>query len=151
VPGSVLLGRPGDEYRCTHDHCEGGDECLAVHLTPQLVHEIAPRHGGGWRSGSAPPLAELIVRGERLRAAAAGHCDIGLDEAALSLVACYASLADPAAASKPAARAIDRRRAVESALWIDAHADQQIDLHALAARSGLSAFSICACSLRRWV
>ena len=33
VAGSVLVGHPGDEYVCTHDHvC--GDECLSFFLTP---------------------------------------------------------------------------------------------------------------------
>jgi len=38
---------------------------------------------------------------------------------------------------QPAAR--DRRRAVESALWIDAHGGEPIDLQTLARRAGLSA------------
>ncbi|HSW24008.1 MAG TPA: AraC family ligand binding domain-containing protein, partial [Burkholderiaceae bacterium] len=32
VPGSVLVLKPGDEYLCTHEHREGGDDCLAVFL-----------------------------------------------------------------------------------------------------------------------
>ena len=31
VRGSLLLGRPGDEYVCSHDHADG-DECLSFHL-----------------------------------------------------------------------------------------------------------------------
>ncbi|MCW5657353.1 MAG: helix-turn-helix transcriptional regulator [Burkholderiaceae bacterium] len=137
VPGSVLLGRPGDEYRCTHEHHHGGDECLAVHLAAQLVDELAPR---GWQSGAAAPCAELMVSAERMRAAACGDSDVALDEAALSFAARYATLAHDGAPLPAAARAQDRRRAVESALWIDAHADQPIDLHTLARRCGLSAY-----------
>jgi hypothetical protein len=37
VAGSLLVGRPGDEYVCTHDHAHGGDECLAFHLAPETV------------------------------------------------------------------------------------------------------------------
>ncbi|HVO06972.1 MAG TPA: AraC family transcriptional regulator, partial [Burkholderiaceae bacterium] len=28
VPGSVLVLKPGDDYQCTHEHREGGDDCL---------------------------------------------------------------------------------------------------------------------------
>jgi len=38
------------------------------------------------------------------------------------------------------ATARDRRRAVESALWIDAHADREIDLDTTAKAAGVSSF-----------
>src|SRR2546422_835926 len=41
VAGSILVGYPGDEYVCTHDHARGdGDECLSFHMTPTLVEAI---------------------------------------------------------------------------------------------------------------
>jgi len=89
VPGSVLVLKPGDDYQCTHAHREGGDDCLAVLLAPEVVHELAPRRGA-WLSGGLPPLAELMVRGELMRAVACGHSDVGLDEAALAFVARFA-------------------------------------------------------------
>ncbi|HVO09043.1 MAG TPA: AraC family transcriptional regulator [Burkholderiaceae bacterium] len=138
VPGSVLVLKPGDDYQCTHEHREGGDDCLAVFLTPELVHELAPRRGA-WASGGTPPLAEMMVRGEWMRAAAAGDSDVGLDEAALAFVARFAALTDDDAEAREPAAA-DRRRAVGSALWIDAHADQALDLQRLAAQCGLSAY-----------
>jgi hypothetical protein len=66
VAGSILVGRHGDEYMCTHDHVRG-DECLSFHLSQELVETIA----GGlaiWRTGSLPPLAELVVLGELAQA-----------------------------------------------------------------------------------
>ncbi len=39
VAGSVLVGRAGDDYVCSHDHvC--GDECLSLQLAPELVEAI---------------------------------------------------------------------------------------------------------------
>ena len=38
VAGSFLVGHPGDEYMCTHDHI-GGDECLGA------GHRILRSHG----------------------------------------------------------------------------------------------------------
>ena len=44
VAGSVLVGHPGDEYTCSHDHvC--GDECLSFFLSPELVETIGGRTG----------------------------------------------------------------------------------------------------------
>ena len=39
MPGAVLLGRPGDEFTCTHDHHGGGDECLAFFIEPEVADD----------------------------------------------------------------------------------------------------------------
>lgn len=44
------------------------------------------------QSGAMPPLPELIVWGERVRAAAQGRTGLGLDEAALALVSRFVGL-----------------------------------------------------------
>src|SRR5260370_2652803 len=78
VAGSILVGHPGDEYVCTHDHvC--GDECLSFFLEPEVVEAIGDR-SDVWQIGAAPPLPELMVLGELAQAAADGRSDIGLDE-----------------------------------------------------------------------
>ena len=54
VAGSILVGHPGDEYVCSHDHvC--GDECLSFFLGPELVEAIGGPGGGlaGRRSTAA--------------------------------------------------------------------------------------------------
>jgi AraC family transcriptional regulator len=138
VPGSWLVGRPGDEYICTHDHRDGGDECLAFFFAPELVDELGARQRA-WRSGGLPPLAELVALGELARAAASGQRDIGLDEIGLKLAERFVRLGEaPTSAAAP--RAADCKRAVESALWIEAHSAQPVELQALAARAGLSPF-----------
>jgi len=138
VPGSVLLGRPGDKFTCTHEHHLGGDECLAVFLVPALVDEIA--RGRPWASGALPPLPELMVLGELARAAANGEADVGLDEAGLALASRLATLAGGLehAPHRPSGR--DRRRAVESALLIESRAAEPVDLAMLAAEAGLSPY-----------
>src|SRR5262245_6276126 len=61
VAGSILVGYPGDEYVCTHDHARGeGDECLSFHLTQEMVEEVGDRPSA-WRRGCVPPLSELMV------------------------------------------------------------------------------------------
>src|SRR3954452_1893877 len=78
VAGSVLIGHPGDEYTCTHEHvC--GDECLSFFLAPELVEAIGDS-GAPWQIGSAPPLPELVVLGDLPKAAADASRNMGLDE-----------------------------------------------------------------------
>src|SRR5260370_179040 len=86
VGGSFLLGRPGDEYLCTHEHHAQGDECLSYHFDAELLDTLG-LPARIWRSGALPPLAELAVLGERAQAAAEGRSDVGLDEAGVLLAA----------------------------------------------------------------
>lgn len=139
VPGSVLIGQPGDEYLCTHDHHICGDECLAFFLAPEVVDELTGKVDA-WQSGAMPALPELVVLGEMAQAAVMGRNALGFDEIGLALAARFVQvLGANRRASSPLAAA-DRRRAVESANWIDAHAADAIDLHSLAQRAGLSPF-----------
>ncbi|MEO5561330.1 MAG: AraC family transcriptional regulator [Dokdonella sp.] len=139
VPGSLLVGHPGDEFVCTHDHHICGDECLSFHFTSELVQSMDDRCKV-WRTGSLPPLAELVVFGELAQAAANGGNDLGLEEAGLLFATRFIELAGGRERDTALPRAIDRRRAVETALWMDANSHQPIDLDAAARESGLSPF-----------
>src|SRR6266853_6838177 len=68
VAGSILIGHPGDEYTCTHDHVVG-DECVSFFLDAELVETIGDR-AAVWQVGSVPPLPELMVLGELAQTAA---------------------------------------------------------------------------------
>lgn len=138
VAGSVLVGYPGDEYLCTHDHHLSGDECLCFEFSPEVVDEIASE--AKWRVGALPPLAELMVLGEWAQTAAAGNGDVGLDELGLMLGSrlMQVTRGKSAATNTPGVR--DRSRAVETALWIDANARNDIDLATAAKISGLSSY-----------
>jgi AraC-like DNA-binding protein len=139
VAGSVLVGFPGTEFICTHDHvC--GDECLSFFLEPELVEAVGER-SEAWRIGVAPPLPELMVLGELAQAAAGGSSDIGLDEVGHLLANRLVEVVSgktrrPAKVTAPR----DRRRAVQTALWIDAHSDRPIELEDAAAQAGVSPF-----------
>jgi AraC-like DNA-binding protein len=138
VAGGVFVGRPGDEYTCTHEHHAGGDECLSVHLAPALAERFGD--AAAWRAGALPPLAPLMVLGELAQAAASGKHDAGLDEVGLLFADRFAALVGTAPQRIDAPNAADRRRAVEAALWIDAHAHEAVDLERSAAQVGLSPF-----------
>src|SRR6202162_3708169 len=126
VAGSILVGFPGDEYVCTHDHvC--GDECLSFFLDPELVEMIGARPEI-WQVGAMPPLPEMMVLGELAQAAAEGKSDVGLDEVGQLFASRFVEVVSGRSPKVAGAAARDRRRAVEAALWIDAHSDREIDL-----------------------
>ncbi|MGJ4948537.1 helix-turn-helix transcriptional regulator [Bradyrhizobium sp. HKCCYLS20291] len=138
VTGSLLVGYPGDEFMCTHDHvC--GDECLSFFFDAEVIDEI----GGdaqAWQAGAVPPLPQLIVLGELAQSVAARERSLGLDEvghlvASRFVAAVSGEVERPA---KPSPR--DRRRAIESALWIDDNAERAIDLADTAREAGVSPF-----------
>lgn len=140
VAGSILIGRAGDEYTCTHDHHDCGDVCLSFQFAGDVA-AILSEKADAWRSGALAPMPELMVLGELAQAAAAGGSDIGLDEIALSLAARFLGVTSECKRSSAAAAPVrDRRRAVEAALWIDAHAHQPVDLERIAAQASLSPF-----------
>lgn len=139
VAGSVMVGSPGDEYRCTHEHHACGDECLHFQLAPELVEAIGDKKEL-WRIGAVAPLPELMVYGELAQAAAEGRSDIGLDEAGMLLAARFVAVVSGNTESPMTLRAQDRKRAVEAALWLDAHAHEDVALEGAARHVGLSAF-----------
>ncbi len=138
VAGSLLVGRPGDEYMCTHDHGVG-DECLSFQLAPALVESLGGRLDR-WRGGAVPPTPELVVLGELAQAVANGASDLGIDEAGIALAARFLEVVDGAARRDVVPAARDRRRAVDAALAIDARSTEPLDLAQVAAEAGLSAF-----------
>jgi AraC-like DNA-binding protein len=139
VAGSVLIGRAGDEYMCTHDHNACGDECLSFQLAPDLA-EATGAEAKSCQSRALPPIPELMVMGELAQAAAEGMSDIGLDEIGLLFVARYVELSSTAPRRPAKTTARDRQRAVEAALWIDANAHEPIELTSTARTAGLSPY-----------
>jgi AraC-like DNA-binding protein len=140
VTGSVLVGRPGDEYVCTHEHGGGaGDECLAFHLAPATVDAVADRQQA-WCAGAVPPEPELMVLGELAVAAAEGRSDYGLDELGLLFASRFAGVVSGRRPSRSEPSSRDRARAVSAALWIEAHSHKSIELDDAARETGLSVF-----------
>ncbi len=139
VAGAVLTGSPGDEYVCTHEHHQCGDECLSFHFSGSAVEAIGMRDDA-WRTGAAPPLPELMVAGELAQAAAQGESAVAPDEAAWLFAGRFARVLAPRTGDTAVRSARDRRRAVEAALWLQAHAHEAVDLDRAAAQAGLSPF-----------
>lgn len=144
VAGSLLIGHAGDEFVCTHDHHECGDECLSFHFTPELADAItqqSPREFTAiWRRGVLPPVPETMVLGELAQSVAEQRSDIGLDEAGLMLAHRLVGVVSGRTRKRPPMPARDRRRAVEAALRIDERCEEPISLETRAAEAGLSPF-----------
>jgi AraC-like DNA-binding protein len=138
VAGSVLVGRPGDEYQCTHDHAHG-DQCLSFQLDPAAVDALGSR-AAGWTSGGLPPLPELMVIGELGQAALDGRSDVGIDEVGLWFTQRFLEVLSGKPFEAPRLGARDRGRAVLAALWIDENASEPIQLDDAAREAGLSEF-----------
>lgn len=139
VAGSVMVGRPGDEYTCTHEHHACGDECLSFQFTPELA-ECISGDNHIWQSGAIAPLPELMVLGELAQAATRNETGLSLGEAGLMFTSRFVEIVSGRTQEQVKATARDRRRAVEAALWIDENAHDPIDLEDAAEQSGLSPF-----------
>ncbi|MHC4040353.1 helix-turn-helix transcriptional regulator [Bradyrhizobium sp. 23AC] len=138
VAGSMLVGAPGEEYTCTHEHVSG-DVCLSFFLSADMVDALGGR-GEVWQVGATPPLPELMVLGELAQTAADGNSDIGLDEVGQILAGRFVDVVSGKARKPATPTARDRRRAVEAALWIDDNSHAEVDLEQAAKQAGLSPF-----------
>lgn len=138
VAGSFLIGTPGAEFICTHDHvC--GDECLSFFFSPELVDAVGGR-AEVWDIGVTPPLAELMVLGELAQACVDGQSDIGLDEIGHLLAQRLVEVVSGKPRKQASVTARDRRRAVDAALWLEANSHRDIELEDAAQQAGVSPF-----------
>lgn len=138
VAGAMLIGFPGDEFLCTHDHA-CGDECLSFRLAADVADTVGSSDKV-WKRGALPPLAEIMVLGELAQAAAAGENWVGLDEIGWLLAMRLAALTGSKSQKLRRASPRDRRRVVETALWLDANAHEPVDLERAARQAGVSPF-----------
>ena len=81
-----------------------------------------------------------MVLGELAQASADGRSDIGLDEVGYLLAHRFVEVVSGQKCRSAPVTARDRRRAVDSAAWIEAHSDRPIDLSDAAAEAGVSTF-----------
>lgn len=139
VAGSILVGRPGREFVCTHDGGACGDECLSFRFAPEVAESIS-RQSQDWDAGCVPPTPDLAVLGELAQSAAEGKSDLGLDEVGLVLGVRFGRLVRNRRERTSPVRQRDRRRSLDVALWLDTCSDQRVDLSTAAAKAGLSAF-----------
>jgi len=138
VAGSVLVGHKDDEYVCTHEHVHG-DDCLSFEFTPELAGETGL--ASAVRPVSVvPPRPEVMILGELAQSVIDGRSDASLDEVAWMLAGRIAGIASEPPVRPASLSSSDRRRAVTSALWIDAQSNRPLTLERIAREAGLSPF-----------
>ena len=144
IAGGMLIGYPGDEYMCTHDHHGGGDECLSFQFTAAglaALDDDAVQQRQLWRTGWLPPTPAMLMLAELAQAVTRREHGMGLDELGLLLATRFRTLVSGSTRKRSQSTAAkDRRRAVEVALWIDANSHRDIALERAAAMANLSPF-----------
>ena len=139
--GWLLLGRAGDEFECSHEH-DGGDDCTAVELSPDLVEEIAravPGCGGTiFDVPVLPPNPRAAALFERLDDPAAPDGDP--DELALRVAHAVVSQVCHAAPRAVHVTPADRARVEAAIRHIETSFATPLSLADLAAGVELSPF-----------
>src|ERR1700682_378545 len=137
-PGWLLLGRPRATYECSHEH-EGGDDCAALYLAPEVIEEVASSTRGCRGAVFPAPVQAPITRvAALLDRLAAGAVD--LDEAAYDIAAAIVARAHEAPVVAEAVRGTHRARVDAAVAQIEMTCHQPIRLADLAAHAGLSPF-----------
>jgi AraC-like DNA-binding protein len=81
-----------------------------------------------------------MILGELAESALRGDSDLSIEEVGLFLTRRFAELLSGRRPAQRMVSARDRRRAVDAALWIEAHSPEAIGLDAIARDAGLSVF-----------
>lgn len=135
--GSILLGNPGQSFKCGHDHGVG-DRCVAFYYAPEFFEQA--KLPGKWpthRIPAIPALAAWVVRARLAIDCTDGavfeELAHGLPEAVLGVLETTRQLSlSPSAA--------DERRISAALRFIEAHLTEPLGLEQLASTSKMSAF-----------
>jgi AraC family transcriptional regulator len=142
-PGSFLLGNAGASFECGHDHGTG-DRCIAFKYAPALFEEVAASAAGShrFRFGTVmlPAIRALALPAVAAEARAQGAGSIAGDELALGFLETVLTMLAGTTATVAAPPPRDQRRISRVLRHIEAHADQPLDLDALAAQAFMSKY-----------
>lgn len=133
APGALLLGNAGACFQCGHEHA-AGDRCIAFHIAPELMEQVAGSLTGARRTAFAaalvPPVEALLPLFAAVRTAN-DYEGLALEVAATAL-----SL-DQDAATRPA-NARETARASAAARIIEARYAEPLTVASLSKAVGLS-------------
>jgi AraC-like DNA-binding protein len=123
-PATVVVLAAGEEYRVTHP-ASGGDTCMALAFTPEIVQEALGGHHAPHSTLRAATQLAAWQLTAGLRRGAGGLAAV--EAAMLLLDAVTADLAAQAAAPQPAPRARQRAEEVRALLACDPGAAWRLD------------------------
>ena len=143
VPGALLLGNAGACFECGHEHAQG-DHCLAFHFAPAFFESIAAGTPGvrkaSFSRASVPPASKLIGLLAEAEVAR-DQRDIGaLEELATRLAGALLTITADRATSTRRPSVRDERRITMAVRRIEAEADEQLGLNALAQEAAMSPY-----------
>jgi AraC-like DNA-binding protein len=144
TPGSLLLGNPGQEFECGHEHGEG-DRCVSFWYAPDYFERVAADVGArgarlGFRVPRLPPLRGLSRLVAQACARLGGVAEASWEELGVKLAARAVQLAAGLPATGPGAPPSALARVTRAVRRIERDADTPLTLRALACEAGLSPY-----------
>ena len=139
-PGALLLGNPGNNYECSHQHGEG-DRCLSFQFDPEMFERLAIDAGArrpAFEHHRLPPLRALAPVTARAEMALGRHDSF--EEIALDLAANVIRVGSEVAAGSADAPAQDRARVAHLLRQLESAAAEPYTLAHLARAAGLSRY-----------
>jgi AraC-like DNA-binding protein len=141
-PGAFLLGNAGTCFTCGHQHGRG-DRCIAFQFSPAYFEEISASAAGSSRfrfaMGMLPPVPELM--GAALAAeGTAREARLATEELAIDIAERAISLANGSKTHAASILPRDEKRISAALRYIEVHADDPLDLDALAAVAAMSKY-----------
>lgn len=131
MPGSLLLGNAGEEFKCTYEESDG-DRCVSFYYTPECLERIAagtPRgKHAAFRTHRLTPSAAAIALTARIETQRT-RADTGRWEE-LALCAAGDALSAPEDPARPSSR--DERRIASALGFIEANYSEALSLAAIA-------------------
>lgn len=142
IPGSLLLGSPGQCFECAHEHGTG-DRCLSIAYSPEFLDRLAAEAAGArqgrFQALRVPPVREVSGLAALASAALAGSSSVAWEEYAVKLAAKAVQLdrgRPPKRGVQPGATA----RVTAAVRRIEAHPEESHDLGHLARAARLSPY-----------
>jgi AraC-like DNA-binding protein len=139
-PGWLLVGQPGASFECSHEH-DGGDDCAALTITEEALHEVASAAGIAMKPflASAPVLAPL-PRASALFERVRLRDNADLDEAGYSITEAVLASASGASFRDVAPHPSHAARMADAIDEIERSCCQPLSLSAVANAVDLSPF-----------
>lgn len=135
APGALLLGNAGQCFECGHEHGIG-DRCLAFHFTPEAFADIAAAAPGvrraEFRRHHLPPLPAMTRFLAESEAAGMRRDVRAIEELAFRLAGGVARLLADAPPFEASPTARDEKRIGAVVRYIEARADDDLDIGTLA-------------------
>jgi AraC-like DNA-binding protein len=144
-PGAFLLGNAGTCFACGHAHGRG-DRCVSFQFAPETFAEIAATAAGGARfrfaTGMIPAAPEMMSAAVQAERAGLGGVmsNMATEELAIGMAERAAALTSGHRARHASPSARDEKRISAALRHIEDHADEPLDLDALAHIAAMSKY-----------